>query len=300
LCAILFFHFLPVPYHDENPMIATYGYPNVCLFWDFRPSSYFAPFFWAMSVALVEIYLCAIWAQMYQRHKTGLVGTVAMHAMSTMKLFEGFGLLFFHISIANPPLIDMTDPYFNTAMVMHTIPFCVLMVVLLSFTTSNCLQGSLGGYWDEVQASQKERMLWLCHLGLLAVSTMGKLAMQANGLIGGLEGNGPFFCNNCQDCTTTKGSIITLAYTARRAFLTSGDGAGAICKMTGSVSFMSAWDKIWLFLALVIPLCGAIVKARYGDDRVHLIAITFRSGTRTQLDAHGLYRQFEVNPAISE
>ena len=57
LCAVVFLVTKPVPYKDANPMIATFGYPNVCLFWDFRPSSYIAPVFWALVAGFIEVYL---------------------------------------------------------------------------------------------------------------------------------------------------------------------------------------------------------------------------------------------------
>jgi len=62
-----------------------------------------------------------------------------------------------------------------------------------------------------------------------------------------------------------------------------GTESGVSCAATTPVRATHLWDYTWLFLALVVPLAGALIKAFKYKDSVRLLSIAVVTGTHDEL-----------------
>lgn len=226
---------------DQNDtlLVSVYGYNNVCVNFDFPPSTYVLPVMWAVTLCL---FLCYFKTQtvVFNTHEhegrlSPLVNTI-LHRMKAIEAaaFVGFSTIF----AVSPEGPDHT-------MWIHTIPWLLMQIGLASCAASNTLHGYKSGLWYNLDHGTG----WLFRLAvvyivLLVTSTIIMLVLTLNALIGmptcvsRIDGSG------WDDC---EGGFIT--------------------KTDGLATFMQTTSYLHFVLIMIIPpaKAGLLVWTRGGE-----------------------------------
>lgn len=129
---------------DQTILTRVFGYNNICVYFDFAPATHVLPFLWAVTLVMLLCYLGAQWLQMraevQQRELTPRLYSV----LTKLKVFEATMLLAFSTIFAVQP------EEWNHTLLIHTAPFVMLQIGLVSLAISNTVHGIKSGYWSSL------------------------------------------------------------------------------------------------------------------------------------------------------
>lgn len=128
---------------DLNNTLLTrvFGYNNICVYFDYPPASYVLPLVWAITLVFLLCYVAAHWLQMRAEVQDGRLDRSLYRLLSGLKLFEAFTMVAFSTIFAVQP------EAWNHTLYIHTVPFFLLQIGLVSLAGSNTLHGIASGYW---------------------------------------------------------------------------------------------------------------------------------------------------------
>jgi hypothetical protein len=122
-----------------------FGYNNICVFFDYPPSNYVLPFLWAITLVLLLMYVTAHWLHMRAEVQQGTLSVALYRTLSGLKVFEAFTLIAFSTIFAVSP------EGWNRTLYIHTAPFFLLQLGMVSLAMSNTLHGVRSGYWRRLE-----------------------------------------------------------------------------------------------------------------------------------------------------
>jgi hypothetical protein len=126
---------------NDTLLMQVFGYNNVCVYFDHPPSTYVLPVLWAVTLVFLLGYLAAHWLQMRAEVQDGRLSRPLYRWLSRLTLFEAFTLVAFSTIFAvHPEGRDRT-------LYIHTAPFFLLQIGLVSLAMSNTVHGIRSGYW---------------------------------------------------------------------------------------------------------------------------------------------------------
>lgn len=129
---------------DNTLLLEVFGYNNICIYFDFPPSTYILPLLWSVTLVFLLLYLVTNWLQMKKQVKVGNLDQKLYKRLTKLKIFEAFTLVSFSTIFAVSP------EGWNHTLIIHTAPFLLLQVGVVSIAISNTLFGIKSGYWDRI------------------------------------------------------------------------------------------------------------------------------------------------------
>lgn len=126
---------------NKTLLFETFGYNNICVYFDFYPSTRVLPFLWAITLVLLLTYIVAQWLQV--RAQVGDTVSIRLYRLlSAFTLFEALTLISFSTIFAVSPLESLW---------VHTVPFFLLQIGMVSLAVSNTVYGIRSGYWNRLR-----------------------------------------------------------------------------------------------------------------------------------------------------
>jgi len=130
---------------DDTLLTKVFGYNNICVYFDYPPATYILPLLWAITLVFLLGYIVAHWLQMRTEVQNGLLSRSMYRLLSSLKLFEASTMVAFSTIFAVQP-----DGW-NHTLYIHTVPFFLLQIGLVSLAMSNTLHGITSGYWRRLE-----------------------------------------------------------------------------------------------------------------------------------------------------
>ncbi len=125
----------------DTVLTQVFGYNNICVYFDFAPATYVLPFLWAIVLGLLLVYQAAQWLQMRAELAQGALSPGLYRVLTRLKLFESAMMMAFSTIFAVQP------EAWNHTLLIHTLPFFMLQIGLVSLAVSNTVHGIKSGYW---------------------------------------------------------------------------------------------------------------------------------------------------------
>ena len=129
---------------DQTILTRVFGYNNICVYFDFAPATHVLPFLWAVTLVMLLCYLGAQWLQMRAEVQQGALTPRLYSVLTKLKVFEATMLLAFSTIFAVQP------EEWNHTLLIHTAPFVMLQIGLVSLAISNTVHGIKSGYWSSL------------------------------------------------------------------------------------------------------------------------------------------------------
>jgi len=133
-----------------------FGFNNVCINFDLAPANYVLPLVWACVLVVILSY-CAVatWRARVQM-ADGALSPRGFWWFRAAKIFEGFSAIAFALIFAvSPPEEGLEHPKWRERLVIHTVPFFVFQLGMLSLAISTSLHGVYSGYWESLGVSSR-------------------------------------------------------------------------------------------------------------------------------------------------
>ncbi len=163
---------------DHSLLVQVFGYNNICVNFDYPPSTYVLPFLWAVTLVLLLLYIAAHWLQMRAEVRQGTLDRKLYAHLSRLKFFEAFTLVSFSTIFAvNPEGWDHT-------LFIHTAPFFLLQVGMVSLAMSNTLHGIKSGYWRRLGLPAWFNGAAIAYCILFGIIVCFKIPAAANAMAG--------------------------------------------------------------------------------------------------------------------
>ncbi len=129
---------------SDTLLTRVFGYNNICIYFDFAPATFVLPFLWAITLTMLLCYLGAQWLQMRAEVEEGAITPRLYTVLTRLKLFEATMLLAFSTIFAVQP------EAWDHTLIIHTLPFVMLQIGLVSLAISNTVHGIKSGYWSSL------------------------------------------------------------------------------------------------------------------------------------------------------
>jgi len=130
---------------DKTLLMQVFGYNNICVNFDFPPSTYVLPFFWAITLTVLLVYQFSLWLQFREEWELGKLTLRRYRILCGFKVFECLTMAFFSMIFAVSPT------GWDETLFIHTIPFSCLQVGLVLLGCSNMYHGLVSGYFDSLE-----------------------------------------------------------------------------------------------------------------------------------------------------
>lgn len=216
---------------ENSLLVQVFGYNNVCINFDHPPSTYVLPFMWAATLVLLLGYIVAHWLQMRAQVQEGTLGRGTYNLLSNLKFFEGLTLVVFSTCFAvHPEAWDHT-------LYIHTAPFFLLQVGLVSLAMSNTLHGIKSGYWRELELPDWFEKAAKFYCAFFALIVALKIPVTINAMTGGLWWE--------HTAAVTKGAEIL--------------------------------DQLFFLCAAIVPMAKALYLVRTRGDKLNVVQLTTRT-----------------------
>jgi hypothetical protein len=163
---------------DDNLLRDVYGYNNICVYFDTPPSTYVLPFLWAGALVFLLAYLAAHWMHMRSELLQGTLSVGLYRTLSRLKVFEAFSLVAFSTVFA------VTPEGWDHTMMIHTVPFFLLQIALVSLAVSNTVHGMRGGYWRRLELPSWFHRGAVVYCVAFAVVVAFKIPVTTNSMLG--------------------------------------------------------------------------------------------------------------------
>jgi hypothetical protein len=163
----------------QTVLMQVFGYNNICVYFDFAPATYVLPFLWAVTLVMLLCYLGAQWLQMRGEVAEGALSPGLYRLLTRLKLFEGTMFAAFSTVFAVQP------EAWNHTLFIHTAPFIMLQIGLVSLALSNTVHGIKSGYWSSLALPSWFIPGAKAYVVIFAVIVSFKIPLVINALAGG-------------------------------------------------------------------------------------------------------------------
>lgn len=221
--------------YDDNFLTRVFGNTNVCIYFDFPPSTYVLPALYNVCVFFSVLYGLASALRAWISSEEGKISRRALRLLVAAYMYFILSAMYFTTIFAVEP-----NPEVPHTMVIHSLPFVNLEVALGVLQTAITYFGTRVA-WIDIGLPRRYGTLAWVHLGLQLIASVGKIVFQINALGDMDEGRGRGLWWSVADPTATSLAVVM--------------------------------DYSWLLLTLVVPLAQSIHLACKGM-RTHAIHLT--------------------------
>lgn len=169
---------------DPTLLTTVFGYNNVCVNFDYAPSTYVLPAMWAVTLLFLLTYIFAHWMQMRDDVAQGELSFGMYRTLSGLKFFEACTLIIFSTIFALAP----EGP--DHTLVIHTAPFFLLQIGMVSLAMSNTLHGIKSGYWARLELPSWFATSAKVYCFLFALIVLFKIPVATNAMLAALANPG--------------------------------------------------------------------------------------------------------------
>jgi hypothetical protein len=134
-------------------LVKFFGYNNVCYYFDSAPANYILPPIYAATMCWFLLYLFLEWTSYKLTNKAKLLSNCHYNLLTRMKWFEAFAFIFFSTIFA-------VSPENETTMRIHSVPFVVFELGLVSMVFSNFFHGKWSNCYEEEFGSDHHYIRW--------------------------------------------------------------------------------------------------------------------------------------------
>jgi hypothetical protein len=165
---------------DQTILTQVFGYNNICVYFDFAPATYVLPFLWAITLAILLCYLGAQWLQMRAEAEQGALSPGLFRLLTKAKVFEATMLIAFSTIFAVQP------EAWDHTLFIHTVPFFLLQIGLVSLAISNTVHGIKSGYWSSLALPSWFIPAAKVYVVVFAIIVCFKIPLALNAMSGGM------------------------------------------------------------------------------------------------------------------
>ncbi len=213
---------------ETGVLMDVFGYNNICVYFDYAPSTFILPGLWAVTLALLLLYIATHWLQMRAEMRAGSLSVGLYRTLSGFKLFEAIVLALFSTIFA------VTPTGWNHTLYIHTAPFFLLQIGMVSLAMSNTLHGIKSGYWDRLELPDWFAKAAIVYCVIFAMIVAFKIPVATNAMTG-------------QRFWAQTDTLISIA---------------------------SIVDKAFLVCAAIIPMMKAGYLLRYRSDDIEVVRLS--------------------------
>lgn len=163
---------------EHTLLTKVFGYNNICVYFDHPPSTFVLPFLWAITLVLLLAYMAAHWLRMRAEVEQGTLDRKLYGHLSRMKLFEAFSMISFSTIFAVSP------EGWDHTLYIHTVPFFLLQLGMVSLAMSNTLHGIKSGYWQRLGLPDWFRKAAIAYCIVFGIIVAFKIPAAANAMAG--------------------------------------------------------------------------------------------------------------------
>ncbi len=230
---------------SDTLLVKVFGYNNICVYFDFPPSTFFLPTLWAFTLVFLLMYICAHWLQMRNEVAQGNLSRGLYRTLTGLKAFEACTMIIFSTIFAvNPQGPDHT-------LWIHTIPFFLLQVGLVSLAMSNTVHGIKSGYWTRLGLPTWFGKAAVVYCVLFMLVVLFKIPYAANAMATAVHNAGVEAGNALSD--------------------------GVWFTMTSSLKTIAQRvDLLFLIFAAVVPMLKTLYLLKTKGDRLEVVYLDTR------------------------
>lgn len=163
---------------EKSLLTKVFGYNNICVYFDSPPSTYVLPFLWAITLVLLLAYLTAHWLQMKGEYQQGTLSPGLYRLLSRLKIFEAISMIGFSTIFA------VTPEGWDKTLFIHTAPFFLLQIGMISLALSNTIHGINGGYWRRLGLGASFNRLAIVYCVVFILVVCFKIPAAVNAMAG--------------------------------------------------------------------------------------------------------------------
>jgi hypothetical protein len=164
---------------DHAVMTQVFGYPNICVYFDHPPSNYVLPFLWAVTLVPLLGYIAAQWMHMRVEVSQNGLSRRTYRLLSAMKTFEAATLIAFSTIFAVSP------EGWDRTLYIHTVPFFLVQLGMVSLAISNTVHGIRSGYWRRLDLPIWFTRGAIVYCLIFAMIVAFKIPYATNAMLGG-------------------------------------------------------------------------------------------------------------------
>ena len=161
---------------ENSLLVQVFGYNNICVYFDYPPSNYLLPALWAITMVMLLMYIGADWLHMRSEVQQGGLSRSLYRTLSSMQAFEATTLMLFSLIFAVSP-----EGHDHT-LYIHTAPFFLLQLGMVSLAMSNTLYGIKSGYWKRLKMPPWFTKGALVYCAVFAVIVLYKIPTATNAM----------------------------------------------------------------------------------------------------------------------
>jgi hypothetical protein len=161
---------------DDTLLTKVFGYNNICVFFDYPPATFVLPLVWGLCLVAMLGYVLTHHMQIRAECVMGHVSPNMYIVLTAFKTFEAFALIAFSTIFAVSP-----DGW-NSTLYIHTAPFFLLQIGLVSMGMSNTLHGVKSGYWRRLNMPEYFESAAVTYVVVFAIVVALKIPITINAL----------------------------------------------------------------------------------------------------------------------
>ena len=226
---------------EKSLLVQVFGYNNICVYFDSPPSTYVLPVLWAFTLVLLLVYISVHWLHMRAEVQAGTLTPGLYKVLSAAKAFEAVTMISFTTIFAVNPNPDFT-------LAIHTAPFFLLQIGMVSLAMSNTLHGIKSGYWQRLDLPPWFAKAAIVYCIIFAMVVAFKIPVATNAMV-------VFFMTEGFTVTVDLSQSIWWSQTP---FLK---------------SVAMVVDKLFVVCAVVVPMAKAAYLLRYRSDEIDVVVL---------------------------
>jgi hypothetical protein len=235
---------------ETSLLTKVFGYNNICVYFDYAPSTYVLPFLWAVTLVMLLLYIVVHWIHMRDEVQAGTLSPALYNTLTSLKGFEALTLISFTTIFAVNPSAPSHDNY---TLAIHTAPFFLLQLGMVSLAMSNTLHGIRSGYWQRLDLPSWFARGAIVYCIIFAMVVAFKIPVATNAMA--LAFMSPEELNGLENTIWWEQTPL----------------------LKSIAMFV---DKMFLVCAAVIPILKAGYLVRYRSDRIDVVVLTPRIAAR--------------------
>jgi len=162
---------------DNTLLTKVFGYNNICVYFDFPPSTYVLPIMWAPVMCIFLLYVLSCSLHYTEQKISGEISEGFFQVLRAMKIFEAITLVAFSAIFAISP-----EGWDHTIWI-HTIPFWGLQLGMVSMAVSNAMHGVYSGYWKKIELPDSVVTFSKIYIGVFILVVCFKVPAASNAML---------------------------------------------------------------------------------------------------------------------
>uniref|UniRef100_A0A7S3PBZ0 Uncharacterized protein n=1 Tax=Aplanochytrium stocchinoi TaxID=215587 RepID=A0A7S3PBZ0_9STRA len=181
------------PADDETILYKVFGFNNICVNFDYAPSTYVLPAFWACTLIVWMFYFAAVFLRLNASVAAGHLDKNSYRWIRFFYFFTACSFTYFSMIFAIVPeirniVVNNTivgnDGGYNNHIYIHTTPFFCLQIAVFFLALGGVMDGLRSGYWDHLDVPRWFYPGAYVYLVCLAITVCFKIPYALNAMQG--------------------------------------------------------------------------------------------------------------------